>query len=43
MFKLEKGNVVKIVTTEYERDKLVKKGFKGASEEKKDGKKKATE
>jgi hypothetical protein len=28
MFKLERLNVVKIVETEYERDKLISKGFK---------------
>jgi len=42
MYKLERLNVVKIVTTEHERDKLLAKGFKEAkSQEKKKDEKKA--
>ncbi|WP_167524727.1 hypothetical protein [Acetivibrio thermocellus] len=41
MYKLEKLNVVKIVPTEHEREKLLAKGFKDAEkEEKKEEKKK---
>jgi len=42
MYKLEKLNVVKIVPTEHEREKLLAKGFKDAEkEEKKKDEKKA--
>lgn len=38
MFKLERFNVVKIVATEHERDKLINKGFKEVIEENKEEK-----
>lgn len=38
MFKLERLNVVKIVATEYEKEKLINKGFKEVKEEKPKGK-----
>lgn len=38
MFKLEKLNVVKIVSTEYEKEKLLTKGFKEVVIEKKEEK-----
>lgn len=41
MFKLERLNVVKIVESEHERDKLISKGFKEVGEKKKETKKKA--
>ncbi|MDD3840765.1 MAG: hypothetical protein PHP06_09385 [Clostridia bacterium] len=41
MFKLERGNVVKIVATEHKRDKLISEGFKEVKEKKKESKKKA--
>lgn len=42
MYKLERLNVVKIVATEHERDKLIAKGFKEVKEqEKKKDEKKA--
>jgi len=42
MYKLEKLNVVKIVETEHERDKLLARGFKEVkSQEKKKDEKKA--
>ena len=40
MFKLERLNVVKIVETEHEKDKLISKGFELVEEEKKEEKSK---
>ena len=39
MYKLERLNVVKIVATEHERDKLLARGFKEVKEQEKSQKK----
>lgn len=42
MFKLERLNVVKVVATEYERDKLINKGFVEIKEKEEKPREKAT-